>query len=163
MRPVLFLDFDGVLNNEAHLYAVRDRKYTPPDRYVPWHDLKPELVEMVGDWVRDNGIDVVLSTAWRELFDYDDLLGWLSAVGGLEGVIGKTPSIAGLNLPRGCIERGYEIRAWLDANGERPFCILDDMPVSDFPTVEHAFVQTNYRTGVTREDLDECMRILAAQ
>jgi hypothetical protein len=126
--PVLFLDFDGVLNHSA-----TQTWFTFPDG-AAFKGLDPENV------ARLNAIcelvpeaRIVVSSTWRTVLDLAGLREALRQFGFAypERVIDRTPgwrTVAGGGIVGAYAERGHEIQAWLDAQPEAPstIAILDD-------------------------------------
>jgi Swiss Army Knife RNA repair-like protein len=144
MRCV-FLDFDGVLNSDQWQNA----------RQWKGLELDPGAVKRLN---RLNYLDVryVISSSWRLSHVYEGLYkpfeGLLHAFGFTGHVIGRTPYISGAR-------RGEEINAWLT---EQPaydnFVIFDDD--SDMDPVAHRLVQTDWRTGLQEEHIDQAINML---
>ena len=113
LRPVLFLDFDGVLHPEGR-------------------DAEPFCrVEMLWQILRAYpAVDVVFSTSWRELHSFDELLNFATCNGGedlAERFVGVTPVLP-YRIER-VHHRESECREWLWQNqqAERPWLALDDI------------------------------------
>lgn len=138
--PIIFLDFDGVLNNTVWATRPAKRALDKGDTYADrWarqlRQFDPENVGYLNRLLgRQPDARIVVSSAWRFGADVAGLERLLVAVGAQVAgrVVDKTPS-GGVN-PAGLYEavpRGREIAAWLEAQdgaprGRRPFVILDD-------------------------------------
>ncbi len=133
MKPIVFLDFDGVIMTQA----TYSRPWTEPGP-VPSHAYRlmdPALVANVDALCEAIGAEVVLSTAWRP---YDGNRGEirraLRARGLRAKVVGQTPRLylAPMRMGSRELPRGWEIRCWLDEHrpGWTPedVWILDDDP-----------------------------------
>ena len=124
---VIFLDFDGVMDTAYYDYAlIRDRKPNR-DAYGPIFD--PQCVDYLRQILDQTGASIVVSSTWKFLMSYAELLQmWKDR--NLPGqIIGVTPTCAGQN-------RGYEIDLWLQECGEPcQYVIIDDLDGSNF-TVE---------------------------
>lgn len=118
---VIFLDIDGVLNNQL-MFETREAIIK-----TPGGNLSRTCVAAFNKLIADTGAKIVLSSTWRTDTDIEDYL----KEAGLEGeIIGKTPVL------RDCFTlRGNEIHAWIVENKEylgaeyydyHSFVILDD-------------------------------------
>jgi hypothetical protein len=142
MTPLIFLDFDGVLNRTGVTRVGR---------------LEPSLVRTVAALADDTQADVVLSTSWRVVYD-KTALAWLLDSMGLpaERVVGQTPD-------HGFSTRGAEIAAYLNRQNHRGrFVVLDDNDSREFDMgpVRPWLVQTDHYTGVTRVDAVRARQLL---
>ena len=108
MRPVVFLDIDGVLVT----------------RGTQFHHFDPECVKALNWLTSAADARIVLSSSWRHMPGIRDII----AGARIEAkVIGITPDLntmrRGLYPPR---PRGDEIMAWFRQHAQRRFVILDD-------------------------------------
>lgn len=146
-KKVLFLDIDGVLNSERTCLAFGGwpHKLNEPGAF-DWVS-----VQLIRNLCRlDGGLRIVLSSTWRETFNY-------SVVGRFFGlpIIDATPI---LNV--GLYNRGDEIAAWLEANpGVTHYVIVDDNNWMRFDQQEH-FVQTSGELGFSHWNFHKCREIL---
>lgn len=159
---ILFLDFDGVLNNMPYLRSLRSQGIFA-EASQAWRDLMPEKVKMINKFIEDENLAIVLSTAWRTLFDYDDILGWLNSLGEInpDRVIGMTPRGSWFN------NRGEEIREWLQTyQTDLPFVVVDDMSSLNFDApfdndnVSWHLIRTDDETGITEETMKLMKEVL---
>jgi hypothetical protein len=139
---LIFLDFDGVLNNDLEL-ADYFGKNKDNDCVVP------EMIGRLNKIVEATGAKVVISSTWRNLFDLDVLSEkYLKGNGFIGEVIDKTPDhgrkISFCERSRGL--RGSEIKAWLDKceDNVEAFVILDDDADME-PIMDH-LVQTSFHS-----------------
>lgn len=104
---ILFLDFDGVLH--------------PFDRPDGVFTLLADFERVMRDFP---GVDIVVSSAWRETHTLDELRRIFSPDIGRR-IIGKTPVFIDITLPA---IREAEILAWLRASGRQneTWVALDD-------------------------------------
>lgn len=137
VRPVLFLNVDGVLNTTRTWGAWM--KLGHP------HALEGHLVRKVAQLVARTNARVVLSSTWRRssaglsgtalAFEYQ---GWVNA---RRIVINQTPVLPGM-------PRGDEIAMWLRlADHTGPVAILDDE--SDMGSLLPCLVRTDSSVGVS--------------
>lgn len=153
---VVFLDFDGVLNNAR----THDRGH----RALMWRGvsitgLDPENVAHLRRILEAvPHARIVLSTSWRHAFEFDELKAILADVGiPPERVVGRTTQLNDF--------RGYEIREWLTDHdrhhGSTPVAVvLDDLPRNDFAAVDGLLVQTQGSVGLTASDAESAIRLL---
>ena len=160
--PILFLDFDGVLNHGGTL--VR-----PP---FIWHRPAVEALNMVFEAVPETLI--VISSSWRVAHSLDFLRGLLGGMGvnvaqrGLR-VIDVTPGVvyrrdyaadyddSGGDPRIG--ERGDEIALWLrHAPPETKFAILDDLGGEG--DLDDHWVRVDGAVGMTTADADRVIGLL---
>lgn len=136
---VLFLDFDGVLNN----FHQRNfgEQFSPPSCSA-----LNTIVARVPD------LKIVISSAWRMhgLTYCQEVL----TKNGIDAtrVIDVTGREHGL--------RGYQIQCWLDRNpGVTNMAIIDDE--SDMGDLMHKLVKTNSFVGLTSTGADRAVEILS--
>lgn len=143
---IVFLDFDGVLNNRAFLMAQdglsRVNNCFDPDN-VRWLN-----------WLTDeSGARIVVSSSWR-YFNLD-LRGVLKDAGVSGTVIGETPEVPN-------VVRGMEIGMWLRENaGVMSFVILDDD--EDMGYISDHLVRTTFESGLTEELAYQALRVLCPE
>lgn len=139
---VLFLDVDGVLNND--LTKEKCCGYVGVDK---------ALAKRLVQWYRfheKTGLKIVLSSTWRL---HPEMWPALNA----EGIewIGITPHLMSK-------DRGDEISEWLSAHhGEiTGYAVLDDNQYNILDLHYRKFVQTNPEVGLTEDDLIKLSTIL---
>jgi hypothetical protein len=72
--PVLYLDFDGVLNDDAWITSdARRAVWRYADAESAKHDIRPELAARVRRIVSATECRVVVCSTWRRLFTHDQL------------------------------------------------------------------------------------------
>lgn len=139
---VLFLDIDGVLNSTSSLAQNVH--------------LDPSKVCMLYDLVRTTDTKVIISSTWRNTFDYEPLrdMLWITGFMNKALIVGKTPS--GFNFT--C--RGEEIQSVLDANKDiEKYAIVDDD--ADFLEHQQPFVvNTNTFVGLCWREIDKLRELL---
>lgn len=156
--PVLFLDFDGVLNH------IESRRRSPGG----WNKLDPACVERVNRIVDRSDCLVVVSSSWR-LFERG-----VSAVERLQGILDEHGFRHKVHdvTPRGStsvtihnqswyayLGRGLEIQEWIDLNlHQGPICLLDDS--CDMAHLIDRLVRTSDRVGLTDEHVEAAVRML---
>ena len=158
---IIFLDVDGVLNNDV-----------TEDRYQGWVGIDPVLVDNLKEiYDKSNESEetkIVVSTSWRyEIIrkgsyqdgSYDYLLKRLNEKGMV--VLDMTP----MDMYNGSY-RGREIFAWLLLNKEKygvtHYVILDDEAFDFYKYSDWAkrFVQISSEFGLTKTDALKAIQIL---
>lgn len=172
-RPVLFLDFDGVLNSGGP-NGSRSR------RPSGWNELDNDMVRRVNQIVNATGAEVVASTSWRLLErDHPDgargrLTDILRSNGATFDLIDVTPRIDNCmhtsfdgRVMHECpwnrvCNRGMEIQIWLDSMGlRRPVCILDDS--TDMAHLMPWLVRTFDDEGLQLRHAEQAIKLLLMQ
>lgn len=148
MKPVIFLDFDGVLNSLRSALAFGGTNRMQFDSVA---------VNLVARLAREADANVVVSSAWRIGSDVMELRSILRAYSAslAARVIDKTP--------QGCNGRGAEIAEWMASNPDkhnRSFVILDDDSDMLDGQLPH-FVQTRHRDGFGVPEYLRAMRVIA--
>lgn len=144
---ILFLDFDGVTHPE--LRGEPDFCRNP----LLWQILRA-----------CPNVDVVFSTSWREIYTFDELIGFVTINGGEDLAhcfIAANPSIL---REQGAYNNGKqyrresECRLWMQINEpQRSWLAVDDLAVffSPFSPVLHL---TDRKTGLTDADVAAIIR-----
>ena len=147
MKPVLFLDFDGVIN------SMRSR------HKLGWNQFSRPMVERVNRIVQATGCKVVVSSAWR-LRSAED--GPEPSVDRMRRILGENGFIGDvIDVTPGSLTgyRGHEIQKWLDKHpGYGPFVILDDS--SDMEPFMDRLVQTEDAIGICSVHVDLAIELL---
>jgi hypothetical protein len=146
---IVFLDFDGVLNN----FALMRDDGRPLDR------LDPAAVARLEAIVARSGAKVVISSSWRVHRPLDDLREMLADLGFSGEVIDRTPEIPVSRYVDPFITRGREIQAWIDAQAEplESYVILDDAYLEE---AAQFLVKTETETGLLDEHVALALDIL---
>lgn len=168
----VFLDIDGVLNNDEVLDSNRLLKQQAFERndYVGMYRamIGDELLQRFKRLLDTTGAEVVLSSSWRSPRpDASPMLAIKQAL----AEIGYTLRDITPEGGRGCV-RGNEIRMWLQdycrslyTLGDKhfpdnpPYVILDDDSDMLLWQKDH-FVHTNGRIGLTEANVDKAINIL---
>ena len=147
-RPVLFLDFDGVLGAGRVWAQNESRRWTCP---AGWLD--PVLIARLNRLVRHTGAVVVLSTSWRKYLGAESAAGVLRACGFTGEVVGATEVMG-----EGVEQRHREIERWLREHpGVTRWVAVDDCELALPP---ERFVRTHAVHGLTDDDCDRVAAIL---
>lgn len=142
MRPVLFLDIDGVLNTTYESMGTLDPRLIARLRYV----------------VSASGCLVVLSSAWRKLYPLPQITDRLQQHGFVGHLFACTPA---LYEGRQTAPRGHEIAAWmaLASIGPDRIAVVDDEPAG-MGDLRSRLVQTDPNLGMTDTDAHKLVRLL---
>lgn len=152
--PILFVDFDGVLNNHRYPDHVHGIPAFP--------SILPHCVENLNKILLCPARpQVVLSTAWRyKVFRGEITLRGYEIYLQHFGLTPEARIIDTTTSDEDIETRGKQIRDWLNENGgNRKYLVLDDMDlgISDENLV---FLQTDPRVGLTAEDAGRSIAFL---
>ena len=139
MRPVIFLDIDGVL--------------APIRRWDRYGDLDPACVHVLNAIIARVGADVVVSSTWRYGKTAAELQQMLEGAGFAGRVIDTTP----IGTPGG--SRGDEIAAWLAEHDAGGYVIIDDHV--DVGELRTHLVQTHPARGLHSSDAPRVIATLS--
>ncbi len=164
---VLFLDFDGVINNDS-TWGI-----PPPSPdgllVIP---VEPACIARLNALVERTGARLVISSSWRRFAGWEDLGAALARHGVIAEVIGETPDLVnnagwlerwrlrdGAPFQYERMQRGWEIREWLAAHPEvTEFAILDDC--SDMDDLKPWLVLTDPVYGLDDPDVERAVWLL---
>lgn len=124
MKRIVFLDFDGVLNDTRFLaahVAKSGSRVIAASAWRPEDHLDPARIARLNEIVADDFARVVVSSSWRCQFEIPRLRELLEGVGFKGEVLDRTPWFPGHG-------RHVEIKRWLQhqvVEVDR-FVILDD-------------------------------------
>lgn len=141
---LIFLDIDGVLNNES----TRARA---PNSAV---GINMGMVSIFKRIIEETDAKIVLSSAWRLYPKIHDYLWGCLGQDIKERCVGMTPS-------SWSDYRGREIKQWLESNKNieiDSFIILDDC--NDMEPFSDRLIQTSWQTGITTEHADKAIEML---
>jgi hypothetical protein len=151
----LFLDFDGVVVTR-HKDRVR---LNGTGRWV--RAATPENVKHLNSIIWQANPMVIVSSTWRKHHQLLHLVGTLRRAGYIGHVHGVTPNLLrDLGQP---VERGYEIKAWLDSNPHvKRYVVLDD-DADRGPIPEERWVRTDTFVGLTAHHAARAINVLLAE
>jgi hypothetical protein len=169
LRPIVFLDIDGVLN--AHEW----------DPEILCGEIHREKVGRLNRILRETGAGIVLTSAWRYIVHRGE-----ANLQGMEWLLRSHGMLAGRligitredTLTRGVYdgvpgnwpvtnERGQQIRDWILAEGGKHpdwsgrYVAIDDIDLG-ISDAGHPFVLVDGMFGLSEEDADEAIGILNA-
>ena len=150
-RPIVFLDFDGVLNTEQYQAQLAVNGKPTKDTWGPLFD--PLAVENLRRILDATNAQIVISSSWQYVHSLDSLrMMW--KVRELPGEIRDT-----LACGATYISRGEEIEYWLKRNERPDYVIIDDL--DDFsPAQRYHYVETNPIVGISEVDAQNAIEIL---
>lgn len=157
MNPIIFLDFDGVLNSLAYARAHFERTGTP----FGIIDIDRDAVARLNTLIERTGAEVVVSSSWRLGHSWDELSEILRAKGFKGRVIGVTPShhrqVQGSVLVVSSARRD-EIKAWIEEHTfQGPFVVFDD---DSDASIEGHFIKTAWEDGLQDRHVEAAAEIL---
>lgn len=151
---IIFLDYDGVVNN---LCFNEIDNFTEPNFNYPSMDKvnDRQAVAWLNKLCRETGAKIVVTSTWRMADNYQKCL----RNGGLETsieILGKTPCLH--------TRRGFEIQKWIDTHPEfqiEKMVILDDD--ADMEHLTPFLVQTDSIIGFTYYDYEKALMMLGGK
>ncbi len=165
---VIFLDVDGVLNNDESLMLD--------------DSLDETLLLRLRDLIKRTNANIILSSSWRLCFKpLCSIMSRLEKIG--LHISGMTPNGVSLEwlAQRGIkptnryldsytnwegkttkitTDRGAEIMKWLSENEVESFVILDDEDFDIQKYYPNNFIKTKFKTGLTQADVNRAAKIL---
>lgn len=161
---LLFLDIDGVLNSKNWQSSLPAEELS--DRIQTKDLFDPKAVSRVNTIIAATQADVVISSTWRLVLEWEKLVGLLqkNKLGG--NIIGRTPcKMSNYN-------RGIEIKWFLDGLVEQEgydpgtgkeltlggMVILDDG--GDMFSLNHRLVRTSWDWGIQDRHIDQAIDLL---
>lgn len=174
LKLVIF-DLDGVLNgedwwcsNELQLMRDNGEDVGEKEYYCPWN------VKLLNKITDSTGAKLVFSSSHRTDGDLDYNRKLIAEYGITGELIGQTPSL-NFSIKEGedrkSVPRGCEIKAWLESNKGKlgigigkykTYVILDDDNDMLY-WQRNNFIQTDPKTGLTRMDAENAIRILNSE
>jgi hypothetical protein len=145
-KLTVFLDFDGVLNNEEDRSLQRGA-FSPYNTHI-----LSEFLDHIKDY------EVVLSTAWRYYINHGHM-----TLKGMEILLqthsigyAKQDFVVGQTLSKLSGSRQYEIKEYIEDKNVTNFLVLDDLDMkSSFGDRQ---IVCNSRLGFTREQADRYLK-----
>ncbi|MDE6258947.1 MAG: hypothetical protein K2M53_11260 [Muribaculaceae bacterium] len=150
-NPIVFLDFDGVLNTEQYQARLTVDGKPTKDMWGPLFD--PHAVENLRHILDDIDARIVISSSWR----YAHSLGSLRMMWEVRGLPGEI--LDTLACGATYISRGEEIESWLERNERPEYVIIDDLDDFSPAQLDH-YVETNPIVGISEADAQKAIEIL---
>ena len=122
---IIFLDFDGVMDTAYYDHVLAKEGKPGNDEYGIIFD--PNSVKNLKYIIDQTGADIVVTSSWKYLMNYQDFLNMWKARKLPGFVTDVTPNI------HGCRCRGDEIDAWLkECKSQCQYVIMDDLGADNF-------------------------------
>lgn len=149
---IIFLDVDGVLNSQNKLIELYNKTNKPHSGInFPFDEKCLENLKIL---VEETHSKIVITSTWRKYKEEIELLNSILDIYNLkQEVIGFTKI---LNQ-----KREYEIKEYIKSNNVESFVIIDD--IKDMNDLNEYLVVTSYRTGLTKENIEQARKILRRQ
>ena len=149
---VIFLDIDGVLNNEEHIVKIHGllgkEQYLDLLREIGELPFDYRSCELLQKFTKETNVEVILSSTWRLNPEAPNII---KRYAGIE-IKDITPRLHSI--------RGEEIQQYLDNHKEiTNYVILDDDNDMLESQKEH-FVKVNNKYGLTIKEIIQCENIL---
>ena len=168
---LIFLDFDGVVNNYPFLREVLSQGLVKGYGFKDPTDVNMidlEKIKLLNKILDATGASIVISSSWRNTYTSDELRDFLQLKGlnKPESIIGETGSTRHsqtakeLDVPVGAsVDRGVLIQHWLKQHPEvTTYVALDDDPgAGEAGTV---WLKTDPEIGLTEEIVEKAAQIL---
>lgn len=150
----IFLDVDGVLNNERYIISCYEKHHKPMHmNHVPFDPrcLNNLMILVQSLEKLKFEVKIILSSTWR-LHDIDyEIVNARIAEYGLK-LYGKTPNINQ--------NRGVEIKDFLQDKKYYSFIILDDDIFDIQDIYPQNLIKINGRIGLTKRDVQKALNII---
>lgn len=148
----LFLDFDGVVNDWAAPSDEHNDAWLNHRADEPWRLLLPRLVAKVEYLATVTGAHIVISSTWRTLYTWADVIDFLRRQGLTAPLAGTTPEVG---------SRGDDITEYLRRHPDvTNYVVLDDDRDAGGIPDPTRFVCTDPATGITDADVERAIAIL---
>lgn len=142
-RPVLFLDIDGVLHPDDAVYFDGRPPRPMGVGLFRWKKLLMDVLEKFPQ------VEVVVSSAWRWIFSYDDLMHYLPPE-----IAAKVTDVTDPEIQH----RWLAIQDFIAKNKVTKFVILDDdweaFPKKNFPELVKCFSKSGLSNLMTLNHLE---------
>lgn len=162
-NPLIFLDFDGVLNSQ--LWYVKTKGSRERD------DLDTQAISFLNELIAETGAKVVVSSTWRLGRTVEELQEILDRNGFKGEIIGKTRDLR-LGEHGDCVLRGNEILCWIKENPiecggcayweYKNYVILDDDSDMLYWQKDNFIIVDRY-CGMTPSTIFQAKKILGAK
>ena len=150
--PTLVIDFDGVLNDWAAPSAEYLDAWNNHRRDEPWRLLLPRLVAKVEYLATVTEAVVVVSSTWRRLYRWVEVVDFLRRQGLSVPLAGTTPEIG---------SRGADITEYLRQHPDvTNYVVLDDDKAAARIPDPTRFVCIDPAVGITDADVERAIEIL---
>ena len=143
---VIFLDFDGVLNNNSYFLDSKEK--------APFF-LQDEKMILLKQIVDSTNAKIVLSTSWREIWNSD-----LDISSKLKDYF-YSFDLSVYDVTKNInYNRPLEISTWLKENNVSSYVILDDIANPWYEHVNNVVVTNKEFNGLSQDDVNKAIDIL---
>lgn len=142
---VIFLDIDGVLNSDPFLKDQHDI-----GSFEDVDHIDPSRINILNKLIHETGASIVISSAWRLQFKFDNLALFLNKLGINGAIIDRTIDFKNI--------RDLEISKWIADNKPSNIVILEDC--HDMNDLLPFTVMTDPDVGLSEEDVISAIAIL---
>lgn len=156
MKPILFLDIDGVLSTFNEYYRNRKKfwdKYEFANEVRLPYEFNPGCVKVLNEILSKTDADIVLTSDWRihySLQTLDNIFKFNKIVKSPIDVTEVVPtSMSYLEK-----NRGHEIDIYIKNHSIDRYVIIDDLDLSDFVDKDR-FVRTIEREGLKQSNIKQ--------
>lgn len=163
MNRIIFLDIDGVLNNEHSFnrwQSLKDKGFLADGLNVS-DCIDPACVNNLNTILYNTDAKIVLSSSWRLFNTVDWVQNHLKSFGFLGTIIDATPDLTVKSEKSNIVvsqPRGKEISQWIQDNEfDGDFVIIDDL--EDVRPFTKRLVKTDISTGLTETHVDEVLNL----
>lgn len=145
---VIFLDVDGVLNNDTHARCAGG-----------YSSFDPDSIDQLNRVLIETGAFIVISSTWRYFYNIDRFNGLFT----LEGLV--PGRVIDMTARDDDLCRGEQIDAWLrGAFDVEAWVAVDDMPSTLMrPLPESNVIKTDEMTGLRKEHADRMIAVLGVK
>ena len=151
---IIFLDFDGVMDTAYYGHVLGKDGRSANDEFGAIFD--PNCVKCLKEIIDKTGAEIVVTSSWKSLMTYRDMLNMWEQRGLPGYVIDMTP------VTSTCRHRGDEIDAWLkECKEDCQYVIIDDIDESNFN--EHQLprlIVVNPYHGLDKEAAEKAIELL---
>ena len=126
MKPVIFLDIDGVLNLTGKPISVFKLQFSPPKGRVCQVAFCEDNIESFNkliDRIGDSNADIVITSTWRKIYSLSEIREIFKHVEIKGNIIGVTPD---LFVDMRTKVRADEIRHYVQKHQVSTFVVIDD-------------------------------------
>lgn len=156
MKPIIFLDIDGVLTTDTEYNRIRkkfwDKYDTAKQLRIPY-PFNPGCVKVFNEILDETDADIVLSSDWRKYWDLeqlDTIFRFNKVVKSPMGKTGNFPtSFSAMDK-----NRAHEIDIYRKEHNITNYVIIDDLDLEHFVPIEH-FVKTTDREGIKQSNVKQ--------
>ena len=151
-NPIIFLDFDGVVNTLYYCFYPRQKRECfgyahEEDGFVN----NRQAIEWLNELYFHYKYDIVVTSTWRNYCNYREIL-YNSGLNRMIDILGATPNIDHI--------RGNEIAQWIIDNNtkDRHIIILDDD--EDMGVLKNDLIKCDPYLGFTLHEYIKCIEKL---